>query len=96
MNQRIAAVYIRERLPFRAGNLSAANATPNRAGVMKSPWVDEYLSRVDRNEIVYVVYSYATPIAWLDTDGVWTLPAITYSRTTSKHQGITRRAIQEG
>lgn len=33
-----------------------------------------------------VIYSYSTPIAWLD-DGVWIIPEVSYSATTStKHQ----------
>lgn len=42
---------------------------------------------VRRCGAVYVVYSYATPIAW--TDGVtWTRPDVTYSPTTTRHAGM--------
>jgi hypothetical protein len=34
----------------------------------------------------YVVFSYSTPIAWHGPDG-WTVPAVRYSITTSRHQG---------
>lgn len=40
----------------------------------------------------YIVYSYGTPIAWHHAGG-WSLPAIKYSVTTSKHQSLVRRAI---
>ena len=40
----------------------------------------------------YIVYSYGTPIAWHHAGG-WSLPAIKYSVTTSKHQTLVRRAI---
>lgn len=41
----------------------------------------------------YIVYSYATPIAWRDTEGVWYTPAEKYSVTTSKHQSKIFAAI---
>jgi len=42
----------------------------------------------------YVVFSYSTPIAWY-ANGVWSQPAVKYSVTTSKHQGITRMGITQ-
>lgn len=41
----------------------------------------------------YAIYSYGTPIAWLNEDGVWIMPGIKYSVTTSKHQGRIFTAI---
>lgn len=43
-------------------------------------------------EDFYVVFSYDTPIAWY-ANGVWTMPKVKYSSTTSRHQGIVRRAV---
>lgn len=40
----------------------------------------------------YIVYSYATPIAW-HIGGSWVMPHDRYSVTTSKHQSIVRKAI---
>lgn len=37
------------------------------------------------DSIVQVIYSYNTPIAWLDA-GQWIRPLVSYSVTTSKHQ----------
>lgn len=37
------------------------------------------------DSITQVIYSYNTPIAWLDA-GVWVRPVVSYSVTTSKHQ----------
>lgn len=34
----------------------------------------------------YIVYSYATPIAWV-VNGEWVQPEVKYSATTTKHQG---------
>lgn len=41
----------------------------------------------------YIVYSYATPIAWHGKDG-WTIPDTKYSVTTSNHQNIVRMATR--
>lgn len=41
----------------------------------------------------YVVYSYATPIAWKCERG-WVIPPVTYSATTSRHQSFVRRALK--
>jgi hypothetical protein len=47
------------------------------------------------DRITYVVRSYYTPIAWFTTDRGWIVPADKYSVTTSRHQGIVRRAVAE-
>lgn len=36
----------------------------------------------------YVIYSYATPIAWQDRSGRWVVPMVRYSVTTSRHQSV--------
>ena len=41
----------------------------------------------DVNRITYVVYSYATPIAWVTSDGTVYKVKAKFSVTTSKHQG---------
>jgi hypothetical protein len=45
--------------------------------------------------LAYVVYSYATPIAWNDTEHGWTMPSASYSVTTSHHQSKIRTAVAE-
>lgn len=42
----------------------------------------------------YVVYSYATPIAWR-TQGQWVTPDVKYSVTTSRQQSTVFTAIAE-
>jgi hypothetical protein len=48
--------------------------------------------RLDKNQMTYVVYSYATPIAWVtrSADGSAHVHRVEqrFSRTTSKHQGM--------
>ena len=38
-----------------------------------------------RDSVVAIVYSYRTPIAWLDA-GQWIIPDVYYSPTTARHQ----------
>ena len=42
----------------------------------------------------YVVYSYATPIAWIDCDGYVVIPDVKYSATTSHGQGLCRTYLK--
>ena len=44
--------------------------------------------------IDFVVYSYATPIAYRTQDGNWTIPDAKYSVTTSKHQSVVSYAVR--
>lgn len=44
-------------------------------------------------DVLYVVFSYETPIAWFTVEDGWVVPAVKYSRTTSRHQGVVRRAL---
>lgn len=54
-------------------------------------WADHELSKVGW---AYVVFSYATPIGWFDHQrSMWVVPRVRYSATTSRHQGLLRRAI---
>lgn len=46
-------------------------------------------------DVLYVVFSYATPIAWFTAADGWVVPDVKYSVTTSKHQGVVRRAVLE-
>lgn len=44
-------------------------------------------------KVAYLVTSYGTPIAWYDVEAGWTIPPNKYSTTTSRHQGVVRRAV---
>lgn len=43
----------------------------------------------------YLIYSYQTPIAWVDSDGVWFVPDVRYSVTTTNHQSAVKSAIDK-
>jgi CXCXC repeat len=44
---------------------------------------------------LYVIRSYGTPIGWAGPGELLTVPQVTYSVTTSRHQGIARRVRDE-
>ncbi|TWE27539.1 hypothetical protein FHX69_0175 [Prauserella muralis] len=70
---------------------------PTGTGRLPAPWVKRF--RHDRDGhgvgpgIDYVVYSYATPIAWHIPGQGWTVPTETYSVTTTRHQRAVNLAI---
>lgn len=49
--------------------------------------------RADVAGAEYVVYSYGTPIAWTCDGAPWTVPAESYSLTTTRHQNVIRAAL---
>lgn len=58
---------------------------------------DDLVTRIRAQKPFYVVYSYATPIAWayLNDRGVttWEIPSIRYSQSTSRHQSLVRNSL---
>lgn len=89
-----AAIVNREEFTT-SGALSATyGASGHTTGSLPSGWAAEFwqtrdgLARDGRVSDFYVVYSYSTPIAWYNPlTERWTIPAVKYSVTTSKHQG---------
>lgn len=87
---RECAEAIGRREPFQT--YGALCATDHKVG----PWDSGRLSGVDLDKfredmagIVYVVWSYATPIAWVHEDGSVYRVKQKFSVTTSQHQGKT-------
>lgn len=97
INQKQAARAIADRMTFRAGALSGERfnrGSSTHEGAMHNQdtyalWLMD--CRADR--VAYVVRSYYTPIAWFTVDRGWIVPEDRYSVTTSRHQGIVRRAL---
>ena len=83
--------YIANRIAFNGSNLAGylwplcREFTPS-IGMLPADYLDELKG------VEYIVYSYGTPIAWFK-NGEWTIPALKYSVTTSKHQNYVRRAV---
>ncbi|WP_433432016.1 hypothetical protein [Nonomuraea sp. CA-141351] len=70
------------------GGLSAVCSPPAETGRLPAEWVERY--RSDQSRIVYVVLSYATPIAWVCDDGEVIIPEGRYSLITTRHQRLCR------
>jgi len=56
-----------------------------------------YIASLQEGDTEAVVHSYSTPIGWRTRDAMgassWVVPAVKYSRTTSKHQGKLRNQL---
>lgn len=86
---REVAERIRDRVPFETyGALKATEETRVTAwdsGRLTGPDLDRF--NLDLDSIRYVVWSYATPIAWWSETNGWHRVAQKFSMTTSHHQG---------
>jgi hypothetical protein len=69
-----------------------ATACP-RQGEMPQDAHKLLLKKIGQGLVRYVVFSYTTPIAWVLTEGLVTMPEIKYSATTSQHQKMVRDAF---
>jgi hypothetical protein len=97
ITNREAATPIGLKVPFTTGNgtLSGRAFTGNdylyaQAGQLPQDLRDVFV----HDRPIYVVYSYATPIAWFSPVAGWVVPSVKYSVTTSRHQGIVRQAVR--
>ncbi|MEU6351116.1 hypothetical protein ABZ896_17550 [Streptomyces sp. NPDC047072] len=77
------------RQPFTTyGALRATSERNYCVGRLPDQWADRYRADADAGHIVYQVYSYSTPIAWVLDDGAVVVPQVRYSLTTTRHQGL--------
>lgn len=82
------AVAIGNREPFNTHGALCATAHkvgPWDSGRLSGADLDQF--REDMAKIVYVVWSYVTPIAWVTEDGTVYKVSQRFSVTTSQHQG---------
>jgi hypothetical protein len=86
-----ARLAILQRQPFDAGNMSGGDSSYWRgSGRLPMDWHNTYMR--DTLGGAYVIYSYATPIAWERSDGLRVIPPVSYSVSTARHQGEVRAA----
>lgn len=86
---RFPGLRLAQRVAFTTrGALSAVYSPPAETGRLPAEWVKRY--RADESRLVYVVLSYATPIAWVLDDGQVIIPDCCYTLTTSRHQQLCR------
>lgn len=77
------------REPFNCnGTLRGTNSTYRDAGRLPSDYHNDW-NKALKAEDFYVIHSYATPIAWY-AYGEWTVPAVKYSRATSRQLNALR------
>ena len=74
--------------------VTSAAPNPYSLGLMDGEVRDRWYADVASEQITYVVFSYATPIAWHRKDTGWTVPSQKYSATTSRHQSIVQMAVR--
>lgn len=84
---------VRNREPF-AGNSSTAEASPSvvNPGRLDGPEFRQLAEAAAAGRLSYVVYSYATPVAWV-VDGAAHVTEQSFSPTTSRLQNLCRRAL---
>lgn len=97
LNQRDAIHYIATGQQFKASALSGSSFKKYTvdAGRLNAEEYAKLNEATHGEEWVYVVFSYGTPIAWRIDGGEWYVVAQKFSVTTSKHQGLVRRAVAE-
>jgi len=86
--------FISDRVNFIGSNFYGQVQSPNPIDRVSNYGMLPYnfITILENENPDYIVYSYATPIAWHGTHG-WNIPAIKYSVSTSKHQNYIRRAL---
>jgi len=89
-----ATSYIQNRINFKASNFYGYNFSlaTEPSGIPTGRLNSDLVALLHRDEPLYIVYSYGTPIAWYGRYG-WHSPAVRYSSTTSRHQSIVLGAI---
>jgi hypothetical protein len=87
-NRRTTPDLIAARKPFRGSNTAGVDATGRTVDTGHLP--REWVQRLRSKPVTYVVFSYATPIAWVHEDGEVVIPDVKYSVSTSQHQGAAR------
>jgi hypothetical protein len=90
-NQKEAIDRIADRAPFQASAMSGKhyNYTPSTGRLAPA---EVARLNADFKPGIYIVFSYATPIAWFGASG-WYVATQKFSPTTSKHQNYVRRAV---
>lgn len=94
---RDAAAYITRQAGFDAGSLRGMTRggmiSAEAIGHLPETWADRLVSTYAAGRLAYVVFSYVTPIAWVDIEGGITIPPVRYSLTTTQHQYLVADAL---
>ena len=76
------------------GKASDFDSATGRMGMSSTEEMEAYKDAFYAGTLEYVVYSYATPIAW-KVSGVWTVTTSSYSDTTKRHINKIAVAIEK-
>ena len=87
-----AIAKVAQRAEFRGNSIWGTRA-PSMTGQIYGRAAELWIADRTAGEVVYVVYSYSTPIAWFTKRGEWVVPSEKYSHTTSRHQSIVRQGV---
>ena len=90
ISQTDVSPFINQRQPFQASTLRGVEG---QAGTGRMS--DDEVRSYRQSNPTYTIMSYGTPIAWHTNEEGWQISPSKYSMTTSRHQGIVRRAIFE-
>ncbi len=71
------------------GSFRGEQGKATSTGQLPAEWAALYHSSV----VTYTVFSYNTPIAWAVGYAAWVVPPVSYSATTSGHQGKLKAAL---
>lgn len=96
--QSMVADYAKDYVDFEARNLRGVSESfSNKIGDLKGEESEAFLRELANGNLYYVVYSYATPIAWVlkDDTNVAYLPGVFYSDTTARHMNLINNAFKD-
>lgn len=94
-NYRVIPELLRNREAFTGNTMRAircegADRDGDRLAHMGEMYRSDFADELRGRSFDYVVFSYSTPIAAVTTNGEVIHNHASYSRTTSRHQGLTR------
>lgn len=81
--------------PFKlnGGSMSGWKTDTPGFGRLPESERDAFRNQKESHGVEFVIFSYATPIAWKLRNGNWFVPDVSYSTTTSGHQSAVKRAL---
>ena len=94
VNRRNMPVAVNQRREFQGSNISGSKYMPSDFGRLPTRYHND-LQLDSEEDDFYVIVSYDTPIAWC-ADGIWWVPNVNYSITTTKQLNCTGIPCRHG
>jgi hypothetical protein len=89
-----AMTFIENRKLFRTSSALTVESGAHGAGRLPAASLAAFGTDQAHRTIDYVVYSYATPIAWHTAEDGWAVVTDKFSPTTTNHQHLVRMALR--